>query len=254
MLELFTEIRTKNVTSFPRWRCPKCKTGVLKCAKDDILKRETTASKNAHQHEAFDFEWIENSFAAFLRCDNNVCGGVLVATGQAGVSERQYYDDQGATERDWIDHYTVSAVVPAPPLFMIKDCVPAKVSDHLEVVFALFWVDYSAALGRLRICIEDILTERKIKRFSNSKGKRVAIQLHDRILAFEKMNSVAAASLMAIKWVGNAGSHAGNLDAVDRDKVIEVLGIFEHALDQIYDQKPKLLGRMIANINKNKGM
>jgi hypothetical protein len=59
---------------------------------------------------------------------------------------------------------------------------------------------------------------------------------------------------MAIKWIGNAGSHAVGKEKISRDNVIEVMEIFSHALNQLYDQKPKILAKKIANINKKKGI
>lgn len=58
---------------------------------------------------------------------------------------------------------------------------------------------------------------------------------------------------MAIKWIGNAGSHAGGTMTISQEEVVEVLQIFEHALDQIYDTKSKVLAKKIAGINKRKG-
>ncbi len=140
-----------------------------------------------------------------------------------------------------------------PPLFLVKQCVPVKISNHLDVVFALFWTDPSAAIGKLRVCVEDILTDKKIKRFTSNKGKRNRLNLHSRIELFEDKNPAASATLMAIKWIGNAGSHAGGTMTISQEEVVEVLQIFEHALDQIYDTKSKVLAKKIAGINKRKG-
>ncbi len=254
MFELFSKKKTTNISKFPKWRCPSCQSGVLTCDKQDVITRETTASKAAHSDAAWDPTWIGMSFAAFLRCDNAECGDVVVATGPAGVSENQFYGPNGEPELDFEEHYSVVSVVPAPPLFLVKECVPVKISNHLDVVFALFWIDPSAAIGKLRVCVEDILTDKKIKRFTINKGKRNKLNLHSRIELFGDKNPDASATLMAIKWIGNAGSHAGGTETIFREDVVEVLQIFEHALDQIYDTKSKVLAKKIAVINKRKGL
>ena len=57
---------------------------------------------------------------------------------------------------------------------------------------------------------------------------------------------------MAIKWIGNSGSHAGGKEEISRDNVIDVMEIFGHALKQLYDQKPKILAKKIATLYKKK--
>ena len=127
--------------------------GIVICGKDDIVFRETTESIDAYAHEAWDVDWIRRSFAAFLRCNNTSCGEVLVAAGRAYVDEQNAYGQNGDIETDYVDNSLISAVVPPPPLILVDENVLQQVSEHLDAVFALFWIDPSAAIGRLRICI-----------------------------------------------------------------------------------------------------
>lgn len=239
-------------SSFPNWVCPYCQNSVVNASKDDIITRETPNSKIAHDHEAWDFEWIDLRFCAFLNCQDSNCGETIVASGTARI-EHDHYAGPFGREEEFVTIYRIETIVPGPSIFPIKDCVPEDISDHLREIFSLFWVSPSASINRLRVCLEDLLTQQKVRRFSSKGGKRNVIQLHDRIIAFSKKNDAAANSLLALKWIGNSGSHGGKRNNTTRDQVLEAMDIFEHALDQIYDRTGVSIAKKVKKINAKRG-
>lgn len=57
--------------------------------------------------------------------------------------------------------------------------------------------------------------------------------------------------MLAIKWLGNAGSHSQK--TVSRDDVIDAYELLEHILQEIYMQKTEKLKTKAQKINKMKG-
>lgn len=74
---------------------------------------------------------------------------------------------------------------------------------------------------------------------------------HCRIEEYVKRNPIVGNHLLAVKHVGNAGSHEDRLTAVD---VIETAEILAHALRLLYDNTFTIIERRTAQINKRKGL
>jgi len=57
--------------------------------------------------------------------------------------------------------------------------------------------------------------------------------------------------ILAIKWLGNAGSH-GHAE-VTMDDVMDAYELTEHILEEIYEPKLKKLKAIAKKVNKKKG-
>lgn len=101
--------------------------------------------------------------------------------------------------------------------------------------------------------IENRLTAKGVPRTSiNQKPKRERLGAHKRIERLKQSHREAGEALMAVKWIGNEGSHEdGELSALD---VIDGAEFLEHALALIYDHKKKALLRRVKAVNKAKGV
>ena len=98
-----------------------------------------------------------------------------------------------------------------------------------------------------------MLTDRKISRtMVNKKGKRERISLHARIEKFKQTDTRSAEYLSAIKWIGNAGSHA-NVDELSRDDLLSGFELFEHVLELLYLKREKHLKKLARDINLRRG-
>jgi len=107
----------------------------------------------------------------------------------------------------------------------------------------------------LRIIVEEILNNLNIKKenISTKNGKTFRITTHKRILILEgnqKYKKVAR-YLLAIKWIGNEGSHS---DAeLSINELLEIYTIIHKALDLIYLNTDEKLKNRVDEINNNKG-
>jgi hypothetical protein len=57
---------------------------------------------------------------------------------------------------------------------------------------------------------------------------------------------------LAIKWLGNEGSHEG-VGELKTDDLLDGFELFEHVIDQVCTKRTEKLKRLAANINRRKG-
>jgi len=97
-----------------------------------------------------------------------------------------------------------------------------------------------------------LLTNLKVKRFLKTKtGRLHRLTLHDRITALPKKRENVKEKLLALKWLGHAGSHPG--EALSRDDVLDMYEVLEYVLVEIYSSPHKKVERLTRTINRRKG-
>ena len=235
----------------PAWSCPSCRNGTYSNVKESIQIRETGPSKSAHAHEAWDPDWIEESFVQMMEC--NSCGEVAAVAGRASNFLHQYYGCDGEIEMDLQKTLHPCSVIPAPLVFDIPKNAPENLSRELLKAFALLWMDHEACATRIRTCIELFLDDLKIPSTrKNKKGREFEISLHDRIAEYGNIDKDSSEFLLAVKWIGNAGSHA-NTSSLTRNDLLDVLEILDFVLEETYVGRKKKLSGIAGAINAAKG-
>jgi hypothetical protein len=79
-----------------------------------------------------------------------------------------------------------------------------------------------------------LLTEQGVRRTTISKRrKREALSLHSRILEYRAKRPDVAELLLAVKWLGNAGSHPGT-GTVSQEDLLDGFEMLEQVLDEVY--------------------
>jgi hypothetical protein len=201
----------------------------------------------AKDHEAWEPEWVESRFVCLLQC---LCGEFVAVVGPHGL-EQGFTGPVDDPEVDYVDYYEPLMFEPPLRIINIPSGVPSDVNEQILQSFRLFWCDPDAASNRIRIAIESLLDFRGVKRTSiNKNRKRVKLKLHARIELFGQMGEPLSANLMAVKWLGNAGSHSST--TVTRDDVFDAYEIMEFVLSEMYDPARKRVARLTKDINKTK--
>jgi len=95
-----------------------------------------------------------------------------------------------------------------------------------------------------------LMTDQGVKRFVNNKGKRNSLNLHSRLELFKKNQPQIADHLLAIKWIGNSGSHIGKIEKVD---ILDAFELLEYSLNKLYDNSEKRINNLAREINRVKG-
>jgi len=262
---------------FPDWPCPGCHKGLLEVDAASIRTKETAVSRNREDYDPVSAQFV---FSALLQCNHKKCQDVVACCGtaftdklgsqvalQSAIESQEAIEskenDGQLIETQASDDYEMFQTVNLPttlfrPLhfcptlhvFRISDLCPRSVNAELVASFATYFSDLNACANRVRASVEVLLTEQGIRRFVTKQGKRHRLSLHSRIEEFRVKNPVAADSLMAIKWIGNAGSH---LSSVVVDDILDAYEIVEVVLDDMFIGHAERIARITKNVNKKRG-
>lgn len=202
------------------------------------------ASDDVRDDPRWEPEWISGFFHGVLYCGRNACREKVVVTGDYFVDSNDYGEPTGFLR--------LCFAIPALPLATPPKGTPASVLERIDDASRVVWADPASAANGLRRAVEALLDEQKVNKTKLTKaGKRVPQSTHERIIAFKTKQPTAAASLEAVKWVGNQGSHGSStLTATD---CIESAEFLDHALRVLYDTSDAELVRRAAAVNKRKG-
>jgi hypothetical protein len=228
------------------WLCPSCGEGQLKIEGKRIITYETKASEDARSEPDFSPDWVTYRFASVLRCDSMTCGENVAVLGTG--SNEQIPDPEDGS---W--YVRLSPLYFEPPLQIVRipEKFPENVRQELLSAFSLFWCHTGSASNRIRTAIELLLTHLKVRSFHFDKNaKRERLTLHARILLFRRVNEQLADHMMAIKWLGNEGSHPGSLSKED---LLDAFELVEDLLEQLLDNRKKRISRMTKVIIQAKG-
>ena len=225
------------IDPLPQWYCPTCKKYLLKGEKDEFHFVETIESKNIRKIKGWEEREIFDTryrFTGTLKCSNPSCKDVVIFSGTGSMTYAPKKDKSGAV-------YTVEApyFVPQyfnPPLYLFeinKDC-PEKIATAIYDSFGLYWYDESSCANKIRIVVEIIMNQQRVRKTSEKKGKR--LNLHQRIEFFERKKPDIAKHLFAIKFIGNDGSHMGKITT---DDLIDAYTLLEYSINNLYGNEVK---------------
>ena len=227
---------------FPSLPCPTC--GALLNLDTDSLEVRTSCYMR-EQSALAGVEAVQSQFCAWLVCGHAKCGEVVAVSGDC--SYQYAYDNMGNTVTERVFH--PKFLCPGPPVISINSDVPQSIRDALADSFALMWISNEACASRLRVVLDLILEEWDIPR-EHSGGKFVS--LHRRIADWNSRysNSGVAQSLMAVKWLGNVGSHDLR---ISRSKLLDGYEILSRLLVQLFPSDDSYLDELADEIVKLKG-
>ena len=234
-------------SSLPAWHCPACGDGVLALEPKSLRIEETRDSRDAHSHPAWEPEWIHSRFQAVLRCGSPNCREVVMLVGRTETSE--YFDEY---EGQSIEEALIPTYFEPPvmPIQVPREC-HEEVCNSVRMAAQLLWANPPAAGNALRTALEALLSHKRIpKKGKDKQGRLVPLSLHSRIDRFLKKDSRIGEILLAVKWLGNVGSHSNELTKED---VLDAFELLEHALEEMFLQKTQKLTKLTKQIIERKG-
>jgi len=227
------------------WPCAECGKGLLQAVPKSLVHKETISSQRAHSEEAWDPDWIEYTFSAWLKCTNAGCGQDFALSGVGGVEPR--YDNEEGT-MGWNSYFAPRWCSPMPDIFEFPSKCPEKVKEQLKTSFRLFWADHAASASKVRIALEYLMDHLGVqKRKKEKNGKFSDLSLHQRVEIFQKGEPAIGSQLMALKWLGNTGSHEAN---ISRDDLLDAFEILEHALGELIDRRSVKVAELANKLTK----
>jgi hypothetical protein len=148
--------------------------------------------------------------------------------------------------------YSVRYFTESPLLVDIPEATPEPVVDELLESFQLYWCDPLACANRIRSAVEKLLTSQKIPQTNGGSTKgsgRRFLSLHARIERFHAKQPGIADKLMALKWIGNAGSHAA---AITKDDTLDGYELLDWVLDALYAKRHRRASALSKEINRRR--
>jgi hypothetical protein len=244
MLLKLEDLRTNYKESeLNHWHCPTCIKGILKIEEAGFNHKESEYSLRKKPIG----EDKEGVFSGILVCSQDCCKESV------GVSGFYTYKKMKIGK---VRKYHPTYFLPAIPIFDLYefgDYISEEVHEAVEKAFELFWVDTNSCANKIRVAIEELLTDKKIPKFGKkSNGKRYRLSTHERIEKYRLKHpekSSIANQLMAIKWIGNDGSHAE--DEMDKEDILKGFFILYHTMYKLTDAE-KILDGMVNGINKRR--
>lgn len=234
----------------PAWICPTCRSGILHPKKDGFLFYETAESKKSNKHEEWEPDWVEHTYSLILECSNKTCREIVSSSGIGFVTvEFDYNPVTGYPDQSYIDTFTPKYFYPPLRLFDYPEELAEEIKNEFKQSFELFYCNPPSSANHIRIALERLLNHFKIKRFDTNGGKKIFLRLHRRIELTSNKFPNLKEHFLALKWLGNAGSHSDS--NISMDDVIDAYEIFEFVLNDLF--KSKSLKRIVKQINKRKG-
>ncbi|MCX5207646.1 DUF4145 domain-containing protein [Streptomyces sp. NBC_00237] len=241
----------ENLEDWPHIPCPTCTRGALLPVSDSFVAEESATSSTLHTHDAWEPEWIQGGFHCVLTCRRATCDRVRVV-GEMSVGLARRYN--GHYNHDQYEQYLIPTMfLPALPLIESRSLCPSEVGERVDAAAKILWIDPNAAANRIRAAVEALMDDRGIFRVQlNPKGKPVRLTLDRRIANFKALpdHTDAADLLLAVKWIGNVGSHEDVLRIRD---VLEGVEFLDHALSLIYDSNHDEMKKRASEVTARRG-
>ncbi|ENG6109639.1 DUF4145 domain-containing protein [Serratia liquefaciens] len=223
----------------PNWTCPACKSTSLAIKKGTFHTEQTAESyKRLSEDDSMDVEDHRYVFSCLLKCERAHCSGVVAVSGTGYLTETpSEAREQGA--EPYFELYQATSFIPPIPAFDIPRNCPASVSLPLTRSFALCISTPGAAANLIRITLEELMTVL---------GYTGTGSLHSKIDRLRTPYQEHRNPLMAIKWLGNAGSH--QLDQVSVYDIQDAYKIIEFVLNKIYAGSTESVAQLALRINR----
>ena len=234
-----------------KFQCPLCSKGFLNVVDNSFSFKEKKASRDMHNHPEWGPEYYEIVYSGILECSNTACKEVVSSSGYGWDEEEPFYDDEGVLDREYVTYFRPVIFYPHLRPFSFHKDTPKDVVSEIEKSFSLIFSDPPSSANHIRVALEHLLTHLKIKRFTTNNGRRHFLSLHKRIELLPRKYEGIKDIFLAVKWLGNAGSHSNH--TVTLDDVLDSYELTIELLDEIFSKKRKKAKSLAKKINKKKG-
>lgn len=230
----------------PEWIFPACGNRTLKIKQDTFRTADIRLSREAACSDDWDPEWDREVYSCIFECESSKCREVVASSGIGWVEVNPLYPlDE---EERYVQYYQAKSFVPALSAFTLPKSCPESVRQALELSFNLILISPGSAANAVRISLEELMTSLGIQK------QRPNESLQSRINRLPSEYKVHQEALIAIKWLGNVGSHT--LDEVRVNDVEEAYNIIDFVLGKLYEGKTEtireLSKRMTLNFSSRK--
>ncbi|MEM8111923.1 DUF4145 domain-containing protein, partial [Morganella morganii subsp. sibonii] len=192
-----------------------------------IVEKSADTRKNENE-DWFEPEMKKLVFTCMAECTRPQCKEVVACSG-IGSSGTFWNDEYGEHQKDCYRPMTFS---PELHPFLIPDQCAKEIRKPLTASFSIYLSQPGSAANLIRITVERMLTAIGEPEL-NKKNNRIT--LHHRLESLEGQYASYKDTLMAIKFLGNAGSHT--YDEVNIDDIEVAFEIIEYVVNDLFSGK-----------------
>lgn len=208
--------------------CPYCEKISLSLKADSWYEYD---QGQYHKHDEFmdPEDSVSYAFNAVYQCNNTKCGQEIFSSGIGSVCGEYVEMGYGDYQPQYNYYYKPRFFQPPVHFFKLPIDTPYKTRAAIELSFSLVLQSPAAAVNSLRSAVEELLETHGIKKDPNrSLHKRIEEDLTKKpaLAPFQDL-------LMAIKWLGNSGSHG---DTVELEHILFVYEVLEFILNTLYTE------------------
>jgi len=219
----------------------------LRPVKDSKRKEVSALSRFEFSVGAIEPDEGSGVFTLMLHCSSSLCAEAVAVSGTFRYGSYTPDDSPDPVAAAFLKPCHFS---PTIHIFPICEKCPERVRKAILIPFDLYWNSPQGAGNALRTAVEALLDYLGVRKWTkNKKGELITINLGARIVEYSKKSPAVGEILMAIKWIGNSGSHLSNLT---HESVIAGYQLFSHALDEIFEKRTATITKMAKKINKRK--
>lgn len=242
------ESRTFTSNKPPNYPCPFCHVGTL--SKKNIFH---TPTKNGSLDEKFRNPYgIESITTGVFICNSADCSERVgfIASSKRGI-EYSTTDENDQYKEEILNEYFPIYFYPNLQLFELSNDISEDLKKVINESFALYFSDLPSCANKIRIAVEILLNDLKAPKKRNTNGTlRKIPNLHQRILHFKSKDKSVSEMCLAIKIIGNEGSHLGTVEIMD---ILDAYQILDQVIELRFtksESKALLLAKEIGNNNK----
>lgn len=239
---------------WPRVACPDCAVGSLAFSSaNHLLDQASSETDELVQRGQAAPDELAGVFTGLLECDNTACRRKAAMSGDW----RYIFGDSERYGTVLYNDYLVRYINPAPRLLLTPAKTPAPVVQAVELASQLLWSSPDSAATQLRRAVEELLTSLGVNRTKLVGGKTAGKRTRRRLDAHTRIGMLPAKyknvgeALMAVKWIGNSGTHGIGLSVHD---VEDGAALLQLALQRLYGVSDKELISKAQKINVHKGI
>lgn len=235
-----------SITKFPKnqlphYRCPRCQSSL---ELREVSEEDSAETRISQSNPDFDHDWVRTNFRADLWCTSSRCGERVLCIG-TGIVQNVYGETSEGWVEEYVDYWIPTLFQPHLMVFDIPPETPDGVRDSILASFRVLFLSSGSALNEIRNALELLMDHLKVPR--KDRGRR--LDLHKRVEKMPAEHSQYRDQLLAVKWLGNAGTHA---QTTNRDDVLDGYEIIQHVLESLFSGKAARLNRLVAEINTQK--
>ena len=230
---------------WPRPICPVCGNGYVAFKEPETF--ENSESLKGQHHEAWEPEWVFGTFYSIGHCENSTCRQIVTVNGtyRVGMSEKP---DPSWQPPSYSPFYRVEHFSPPITLILLPEDAPEDVREAVNRSAKLLFLDPGLAATALRASIERYLTSEEISATA-ANGNFIPLDTRVKIWKLQSGQNRVAALFLAVKWIGNEGTH--EVSDLTVNDVLEGAEFIDEAFHVLF-VAPDLDARAQI-INANKG-